>query len=157
MFKIQEIREIIRLVDQSAMQEFKFENDDTKISMKKGGEVVKDSSTPKQEEPLISNSDVSSIKEEEIVVNEVEQVKEDSIYKVLSPMVGTFYARPNPEADAFVQVGEQVKEKDVVCILEAMKLFNEIEAEVSGEVLEVLIEDGQLVEYGEPLFLIKRD
>ncbi|MFE4708682.1 acetyl-CoA carboxylase biotin carboxyl carrier protein [Peribacillus simplex] len=158
MLKIQEIREIIRLVDESAMQEFVFENDDTKISIKKGGEVIKDSYTPNQQKPLIPIPEISLIKEEEALVNETNQVKkEDSIYKILSPMVGTFYARPNPEAKSFVQVGEQVKEKDVVCILEAMKLFNEIEAEVSGEVLEIFVEDGQLVEYGEPLFLIKKD
>ncbi|MCM3160763.1 acetyl-CoA carboxylase biotin carboxyl carrier protein [Metabacillus litoralis] len=157
MFKIQEIREIIRLVDESAMQEFVFENDDTKLLMKKGGVVSKDSITTVQEEPFILNSSTSLIEEKEDAVNETTQVTDDRIYKVLSPMVGTFYSKPSPEANSFVQVGEKVKEKDVVCILEAMKLFNEIEAEVNGEILEILIEDGQLVEYGEPLFLIKQE
>ena len=70
-------------------------------------------------------------------------------------MVGTFYAAPSPEDAPYVQVGDQVQPSTVVCIVEAMKLFNEIEAEVSGEIVEVLVEDGQLVEYGQPLFYVK--
>lgn len=70
-------------------------------------------------------------------------------------MVGTFYSSPNPESPAFVKVGDQVSEESIVCIVEAMKLFNEIEAEVTGEIVEILVENGELVEYGQPLFLVK--
>ncbi len=70
-------------------------------------------------------------------------------------MVGTFYSSPNPESPAFVKVGDQVGEESIVCIVEAMKLFNEIEAEVTGEIVEILVENGELVEYGQPLFLVK--
>lgn len=70
-------------------------------------------------------------------------------------MVGTFYASPSPDAEAYVKKGDKVKEDSVVCIVEAMKLFNEIEAEVNGEIVEILVENGQLVEYGQPLFLVK--
>lgn len=70
-------------------------------------------------------------------------------------MVGTFYSAPNPESPAFVKVGDQVGEESIVCIVEAMKLFNEIEAEVTGEIVEILVENGELVEYGQPLFLVK--
>jgi acetyl-CoA carboxylase biotin carboxyl carrier protein len=73
---------------------------------------------------------------------------------VKSPMVGTFYRSPSPGAKAFVEVGEAVKSGDTLCIIEAMKLLNEIEAEVAGEVKQVLVENGQPVEYGQPLFVI---
>jgi acetyl-CoA carboxylase biotin carboxyl carrier protein len=70
-------------------------------------------------------------------------------------MVGTFYASPTPETDAYVKTGSVVSKDSIVCIVEAMKLFNEIEAEVNGEIVEVLAKNGQLVEYGQPLFLVK--
>ena len=70
-------------------------------------------------------------------------------------MVGTFYAASSPEVAAYVQPGDKVAKESIVCIVEAMKLFNEIEAEVSGEIVEILVKDGQLVEYGQPLFLVK--
>jgi acetyl-CoA carboxylase biotin carboxyl carrier protein len=73
---------------------------------------------------------------------------------VKSPMVGTFYRSPSPGAKAFVEVGQPVKPGDTLCIIEAMKLLNEIEAEVAGEVTEILVENGQPVEYGQPLFVI---
>lgn len=72
-----------------------------------------------------------------------------------APMVGTFYKSPSPEADPYVKVGDKVNNDSIVCILEAMKLFNEIQAEVSGEIVEILVEDGQMVEYGQPLFKVK--
>jgi acetyl-CoA carboxylase biotin carboxyl carrier protein len=73
---------------------------------------------------------------------------------VKSPMVGTFYRSPSPGAPSFVEIGKTVKPGDTLCIIEAMKLLNEIEAEVAGNVLEVLVENGQPVEYGQPLFVI---
>ena len=75
-------------------------------------------------------------------------------HAVKSPMVGTFYRAPSPGAKAFVEVGQSVKPGDTLCIIEAMKLLNEIEAEVAGEIKEVLVESGQAVEYGQPLFII---
>lgn len=75
-------------------------------------------------------------------------------HTVPSPMVGTFYRSPSPGADAFVQVGDTVKEGQTICIIEAMKLLNEIEADKSGVIKEVLVENGQAVEYGQPLFVI---
>lgn len=75
---------------------------------------------------------------------------------VRSPMVGTFYSAPNPESDPFVQVGVKVSSSDTLCLIEAMKMFNQIEAEFSGEVVAVLVEDGQPVEFDEPLFVIRK-
>src|SRR5262245_635515 len=79
---------------------------------------------------------------------------EERYVKVISPFVGTFYRAPSPEADSYVKEGQMVKKGDVLCIIEAMKLMNEIESEVNGKVVSVLAENGQPVEYGEPLFLI---
>jgi acetyl-CoA carboxylase biotin carboxyl carrier protein len=75
---------------------------------------------------------------------------------VRSPMVGTFYASPNPESEAFVSIGSKVSSGDTLCLVEAMKMFNQIEAEFSGEVVAVLVEDGQPVEFDEPLFVIRK-
>lgn len=80
--------------------------------------------------------------------------EDDRYVKVASPFVGTFYRSPSPDADAYVQEGQMVRKGDVLCIVEAMKLMNEIESEVNGKVVSVLAENGQPVEYGEPLFVI---
>lgn len=81
------------------------------------------------------------------------KIQEGKIIK--SPMVGTFYSKPSPTSDAFVKVGDTVKKGDTLCIIEAMKLMNEIEAEYDGEIAEILIKDGEVVEFGTPLFRIK--
>lgn len=79
----------------------------------------------------------------------------EGLHKIVSPMVGTFYKAPSPDSDPYVKVGDKVHDSSVVCIVEAMKLMNEIEAEVRGEIVEILVENGQLVEYGQTLFLVK--
>ena len=80
---------------------------------------------------------------------------EDHLLTVRSPMIGTFYRRPSPDQDVFVKVGSPVKKGEVVCVIEAMKLFNEIESEVEGKIARVLVEDAQPVEYDQPLFLVE--
>src|SRR5690606_13974435 len=80
--------------------------------------------------------------------------QDSNLHTITSPMVGTFYAAPSPTAPPFVKIGDNVADKTVVCIVEAMKLINEIEAEVKGEIVDILVEDGQLVEYGQPLFSV---
>ena len=79
----------------------------------------------------------------------------DDLQVVTSPMVGTFYGRPNPEAEPFVKVGQSISKKSTVCIIEAMKVFNEIEAEVSGTIEAILVEDGEPVEFGKPLMKVR--
>lgn len=77
------------------------------------------------------------------------------VEEITSPMIGTFYSSPSPDADAFTSVGDRVGDDSVVCIIEAMKVMNEIKAETSGEIVEVLVENGEPVEFGQPLFLVK--
>lgn len=166
MLKVQEVREIIKLIDQSSINEFTYESDGAKVSMKKtlDGEVVQ---APKHTFKKTDESkQIQEIKEPVAEVEQTEaptplsenkpqEVKTDFDYEIVSPMVGTLYSAESPESDPFVKPGSKVKNDTVVCIVEAMKLFNEIEAEVTGEIVEILVEDGELVEYGQPLFRVK--
>lgn len=163
MLKIQEIRELIRLVNESNIVEFVYEHDGSKIKMKKAGateQVVV--AAPKvdvpqtavvQQQPVAPAVEKVEVKEE--VKPEKQVVATENLHTITSPMVGTFYAAPSPDAAPYVKIGDKVKKDTIVCIVEAMKLFNEIEAEVDGEIVEVLVKNGQLVEYGQPLFLVK--
>jgi acetyl-CoA carboxylase biotin carboxyl carrier protein len=174
MLKVQEIRELIKLVDQSSIDEFVYEHEGSKISMKKGvaetlaavRPVVQAvqaqpvSAAPAPVAPVAApaapapKQEVAAV---EVKAEERAQVDAADLHKITSPMVGTFYASPSPDADVYVKVGSKVSKDSIVCIVEAMKLFNEIEAEVNGEIVEVLVKDGQLVEYGQPLFLVKAE
>lgn len=169
MLKIQELREIIRLIDQSTISEFTYENDGTSITLKKNDssalsvealEALTESQAQtsavivdKDDRPAANKAQVQ--RDDEASKSVDVQEDETDLHTIESPMVGTFYAAPSPEQPAFVKVGQKVTEETVVCIVEAMKLFNEIEAEVKGEIVEVLVENGQLVEYGQPLFFVK--
>lgn len=163
MFKIQEIREIIKLVDSSSIDEFVYEVDGAKVKLKKNGVVVTETVAPKKEvvAPVVQQSapaaPAAPAKAEEAPAASATTANDPSLHKVVSPMVGTFYQAPNPDSPAYVKVGDKVGNETIVCIVEAMKLFNEIEAEVQGEIVEVLVKDGELVEYGQPLFLVKAE
>ena len=103
------------------------------------------------------NTVVSNVQEEKY--EQIVEVKPEDNYKaegniVTSPMVGTFYIKPSPNASPYVEIGSKVKRGDVLCIIEAMKLMNEIESEYDGEITEILVKDGEPVEYGKPLFRI---
>ncbi|MFE8702526.1 acetyl-CoA carboxylase biotin carboxyl carrier protein [Cytobacillus sp. FJAT-54145] len=167
MLKVQEIRELIKLVDQSSLDEFTYEFEGSKIKMKKNitGTVsvtqpVKQVAVPEAAPApqIVETAAVrQEVKAEEPKVEATKDAATDTsnLHKITSPMVGTFYAAPSPEAGPYVKPGSKVSNDSIVCIVEAMKLFNEIEAEVNGEIVEVLVKDGQLVEYGQPLFLVK--
>lgn len=165
MLKVQEIRELIKLVDQSSIDEFSYEIDGSKIKMKKksaGQQVTFEPTKVVTEAPVVTETPVQTatttpvVQVDEPKTSKEENVQEDTnLHKITSPMVGTFYQKSSPEADVYVKPGSKVTKDSVVCIVEAMKLFNEIEAEVNGEIVEVLAKDGQLVEYGQPLFLVK--
>lgn len=118
--------------------------DGTKISMKKNENV--------EISTKVMKSSSQDVKKEE---PELEQSSNENTGKIVkSPMVGTFYIKPNPSANPYVEVGKKVKKGDVLCIIEAMKLMNEIESEFDGEVAEIFIKDGEAVEYGKALFRI---
>ncbi|MFE5427116.1 MULTISPECIES: acetyl-CoA carboxylase biotin carboxyl carrier protein [Bacillaceae] len=160
--KVQEIREIIKLVDQSNISEFVFENEGTKIKLKKTetGTVLQPVAAPDvvqanaavEVKPAAAPAVPKAVEPAKPAAAVTEQ---ENLHKITSPMVGTFYQSPAPDSPAYVKTGDKVTGDSIVCIVEAMKLFNEIEAEVSGEIVEVLVKEGQLVEYGQPLFLVK--
>ena len=124
--------------------------DGTKISMKKEEKQVV---TVAENIPMenVSTKEIKNVETTE--ENQEEKVEDGNIVK--SPMVGTFYLKPSPNSDPYVQVGQRVKKGDVLCIIEAMKLMNEIESEWDGEIKEILVKDEEPVEYGKPLFVIK--
>ncbi|WP_313893816.1 acetyl-CoA carboxylase biotin carboxyl carrier protein [Psychrobacillus sp.] len=162
--KIQEIREIIKLIDQSSLDEFSYESEGTKIKLKKNHSGSVSSVEKRVEAPPLLIEEPKSVEVKQVpavavqaeeVVAQSEAVVDSSLHKITSPMVGTFYQSSSPDVAAYVQVGSKVTADSIVCIVEAMKLFNEIEAEVTGEIVEILVKDGQLVEYGQPLFLVK--
>lgn len=164
MLKVQEIREIIKLIDQSSINEFTYETNGTTVSMKKDGNNVVQSTNHEDtmEQPAVpakAEAVVQTVPTPEVTKEKenetVNENKADYDYEIVSPMVGTLYSSSSPESDAYVNVGSKVETDSVVCIVEAMKLFNEIEAEVTGEIVEILVEDGELVEYGQPLFRVK--
>ncbi|ABV62836.1 MULTISPECIES: acetyl-CoA carboxylase biotin carboxyl carrier protein [Bacillus] len=160
MLKIEEIHELIKLIDESTIDEFTYENEGAKIKLKKNKEVVQQvaaqaSVAPVQAAPAQQAPKAQAPAQTEAPAQEA--AASDNLHKITSPMVGTFYASSSPEAGPYVTTGSKVNENTVVCIVEAMKLFNEIEAEVKGEIVEVLAENGQLVEFGQPLFLVKAE
>lgn len=137
-----DLKQIIDDMGESNLTSLKIEfPDGTKISMKKEEdkkEIIK-------QEVITSEPEVETKQEKNIVEGNV----------VKSPMVGTFYSKSSPTANKYVEIGTKVKKGDILCIIEAMKLMNEIESEFDGEVVDILAQDGDMVEYGKPLFVIK--
>lgn len=147
--KTDEIIRLIEAVKNSDISEFTLENEGFRLSLTRG-EVQKISSpvSPvKEEEPKTETKKPEPQKPTEPADN--------NLVEVNAPMVGTFYRAPSPEDDPFVRVGDRVQPEDTLCILEAMKLMNEIKAEKTGEIVEILVENGEMVEYGQPLFRIR--
>ncbi|MBF8378713.1 acetyl-CoA carboxylase biotin carboxyl carrier protein [Alicyclobacillus mali] len=153
MLTMEEIRELIRLLDDSSLTELELEFEDGKVRLAKRAEVVS-YAVPQVAMPVAQAAPVSSAAPQS--GSSAPAVEDPALHVITSPMVGTFYRAPAPDAPPFVDVGSQVGPKTVVCIIEAMKLMNEIEAEISGEIVEILAENGQLVEYGQPLFKVRR-
>ncbi|WP_145387888.1 acetyl-CoA carboxylase biotin carboxyl carrier protein [Staphylococcus capitis] len=153
-----EIKELIEILDQSNLTEINIEdNKGSVVNLKKEKET--EIITPQvAQQPAQQISQPQAAPQPQSTTQSGDETQEsasDNYETINAPMVGTFYKSPSPEEDAYVQVGDKVSNDTTVCILEAMKLFNEIQAETSGEIVEILVEDGQMVEYGQPLFKVK--
>lgn len=148
MLTFNEIKEIITLVNQSCIQHFELNHEATNI-------VIDKNSLPLAKEKKIETQVTSTEKEEQVPAKKLPENQAESLHKIVSPTVGTFYSAPEPGAEPFVKIGQQVHASEVVCILEAMKLFNEVEAGVNGTIVEVLFKEGEFVEYGDILFLVR--
>ncbi len=139
-----EFKKILKDMEESNLSELAIEfPDGTKISLKKETQKI---NQVVEMQPVVKNETKEEIAEEK------EEIKQGKIVK--SPMVGTFYDKPSPNAESFVTVGQKVKKGDILCIIEAMKLMNEIESEFDGEIAEVYVKDGEAVDYDKPLFRI---
>lgn len=145
---IDEIRELILLLDQTSISDLEVQKDDYRLSLKKA-----ENPAPAAPEH-VTGTPVAATKTED---NKPEQTISDNVTEILSPMVGTFYASPSPDSEAYVREGDHIEAGKTLCILEAMKLFNEIKSEFSGTVVKILAENAEPVEYGQVLFLIEKD
>ncbi|MDF2815517.1 MAG: acetyl-CoA carboxylase [Paenibacillus sp.] len=165
MFKLSEIKELVKLIDQTSVSELEIENEGTRLFIRKPGktESVVVTHAPAVQpvyaqapavQPAAMNATVSG---QASSVTEQAQLSDAAagLHTIKSPMVGTFYKASAPGAAPYVSIGDKVTEKTAVCIVEAMKLMNPIDAEVRGEIVDILVEDGQLVEYNQALFLVK--
>ncbi len=146
---IKELKEMINLMQEHGLVELEIEKNGFKIRLKKGsaGTIVQEELTP----AAVTKSEKHSQTEAQHQI-----IEEAGVSVVRSPMVGTFYASPAPDSDPYVNRGQEVKSGDVLCIIEAMKLMNEIKTDVSGKVVDVLVENGQPVEFDQPLFKIQK-
>jgi acetyl-CoA carboxylase biotin carboxyl carrier protein len=147
---LRKLKKLIDLVQESGIAELEITEGEEKVKIVKGGAV---STTPAPAPALAAPAESRpAAAAAPAAAAEAEAAQEGHVVK--APMVGTFYRSPSPDAKAFVEVGQAVKEGDTICIIEAMKLMNEIEADASGNVKAILVENGQPVEYGQPLFIL---
>ena len=155
---LQEIKELIKIIDETEISELNLESDGVKISIRKGPSAtgaVPASAPPRQVALEPAQTTVNASPSTEASAKAPEPVVAENTEMITSPMVGTFYSSQSPESPAYVKIGQEVKVGQPVCIVEAMKLMNEIEAEIEGTILQILVENGQPVEYGQPLFVIE--
>jgi acetyl-CoA carboxylase biotin carboxyl carrier protein len=145
--KLEEIKELAIIFGTSKLDKMKIKMKDFELVMEKGGSVPA-APAPASTAPAPQPESTSSAAENKTVLPEGEIIA--------SPMVGTFYAAPSPDAPPFVQAGDTVKKGQTLCILEAMKIMNELDAEFDCKIIEVLVQDGEAVEYDKPLFVVEK-
>ncbi len=166
---LKEIQNLIKFVAKSGASEVKLETGDVKITIKTGSEeketivqqVPMAGQMPQQQMPVQQQNQEQAPARENPAPSEQKETKasseeaENSKYLTIkSPIIGTFYRKPSPDKAVFVEVGSKIQEGDVLCVIEAMKLFNEIESEISGKIVKVFVEDSSPVEFDQPLFLV---
>lgn len=156
---LKEIQNLIKFVAKSGASEVKLEMDDVKITIKTGSEnetTIVQQMPMQAAQPVMPQQPVQQTPAAAQPAAEANaKAEDDSKYiTIKSPMIGTFYRKPSPDKPVFVEVGSNIKEGDVLCVIEAMKLFNEIEAEVSGKIVKVLVDDSSPIEFDQPLFLV---
>ena len=157
---LKEIQNLIKFVAKSGASEVKLEMDDVKITIKTGTEGSTSETTYIQQVPVAPTVPQQPMQqqaqEQAAPAKPAESAPAESnkYITIKSPIIGTFYRKPSPDKPTFVEVGSTIKQGDVLCVIEAMKLFNEIESEVSGKIAKVLVDDSSPVEFDQPLFLV---
>lgn len=154
---IKEIQNLIKFVAKSGATEVKLEMEDIKITIRTGALHTGQETTIVQQIPMahsqppVAPSDTPAIQADKGDA----AAEEDAKYiTIKSPIIGTFYRKPSPDKPSFVEVGDSIAKGDVLCVIEAMKLFNDIESEVSGKIVKILVDDSSPVEFDQPLFLV---
>lgn len=142
---LRNIRELVQLLENSGLTVLEVSEADTKIRLEKGA-IAERSVGPVVMQPAVAPQAAQPVQDGAVDFNNITEIK--------SPMVGVFYAAPAPDAQPYMTVGKKVKKGDVLCIIEAMKLMNEITAEVDGEIVDICVENGQVVEYAQILFKV---
>jgi len=148
------IKKLIKILEASEVTDLEVEENGTRVKLAKKVRVTQAVTIPQQQMalPVNQQTSVSVAKTEEKKAAE----ETSNLHEIKSPIVGTFYRAPAPDADAYVQVGDVVSSGTVLCIVEAMKLMNEIESDISGKIVKILVDNGKPVEYNQPLFLIEK-
>ena len=147
---IKEIKEMINLMNENGLTELEVEKDDMRIRLKKTASGIEGSEVPAVYQ--VQGAGGAAVKAQS--AQEIEEKNVIKTVEIKSPMVGTFYRAPNPEAPSYVEVGQIIEPGQVICIIEAMKLMNEIKSEIRGKILEILVDNAEPVEFGQSLFLI---
>ncbi len=162
--KAKEIKDLIQFIADSGLGEIDIETEEIKLHVKRSSTTSQIVASVEQQ-PIISSAPAITTPE----VNTQEKVQAhpensgskkdsaslDNLVEIKSPMIGTFYRAATPESDVFINIGDEVNKGDVVCIVEAMKLFNEIESDISGKIVKVLVDNASPIEYDQPLFLVE--
>ena len=156
---LNEIQDLIKFVSKSGVSEVEIEQKDFKIVIKANGKGMITTAAPViQQQIPVAIPQVAAVATPVAPTTEAPKTAaadDSKLVTIKSPMIGTFYRSPGPDKPVFVNVGDTIKKGDKICIIEAMKLFNEIEAEVSGKIVKVLTDDAKPVEYDQPLFLVE--
>ena len=156
--EIKDLRSLVKIITDTDITEFEMENAEERISIKRGSEkeYVQVAAAPAVTAVAAPVSAPAAVSAAATLSSSPEVAADDDYETINSPIVGSFYRKPSPEANAFVEVGDVVESGQTVCLVEAMKLFNEIEAEFKCKIVEILKDDAAPVEFGEPLFKVER-
>ncbi len=155
---IKEVKDLIQEVLRSDISEFELEHMGTRVRLKRGftGDSALAAPNPPKRASIRRDLSLSTSGETELPADEnTGNAEEDALHMVLSPIVGTFYRTPNPESEPYVKLGDQVHEGSILCLVEAMKLMNEIPSDMDGEIVRIYVENGHPVEFGQKLFGIR--
>ena len=153
---IKEIQQLIKFVSKSGVSEVKIESKDLKISVKTGKNPTLNQNEPVlvSQQPIVQTVPTTFEQNEPITTNEPSSNEDDHLITIKSPIIGTFYRKPSPDKSNFVEIGDSISEGSILCVVEAMKLFNEIESECSGKIVKILVYDASPVEFDQQLFLV---
>ena len=153
MIDIRKLKELVRLMVENDLSEIDLRDQEEKVTVKRGQAGVPMVQMAPMSAPMAAGAPTEHASS--VAAAKAEPSNDAGLLKIESPMVGTYYASPNPDAPAYITVGAEISEGSVVCLIEAMKVFNEIKSEISGTVERILVKNGQAVEFGEPILLVR--